>query len=148
MSKNNYLLWPYVSLIDPFIKQKDVKFLNWVSDYDILIIFTNEKKFIFDTYTGYYRCLKYKSPYLTKKEWEFEFKKRLQEIMQRKKITQEDLAKKIESTQQIVSRYLNGETVPTAYTMNRIMDALECDVNDLIFIPILLKKIYKEETYV
>lgn len=145
MGENDYLLWPYVTSINPFAKKDDIKVLRWVSDYDVLIIFTNGEKFIYDTYTGYYRCLKYKKSYLTKKEWENEFKKRLQEIMQRKKITQEELSQKIETTQQMVSRYLTGDAIPTAYTMNKIIDALECTVNDLIFVPILLKEIYKEE---
>lgn len=145
MGENDYLLWPYVTSINPFAKKDDIKVLRWVSDYDVLIIFNDNKKYIYDTYTGYHRYLKYNKPYLTKKEWEYEFKQRLQEVVQRKKITQEYLAEKIETTQQMVSRYLTGDAVPTAYTMNKIIDALNCKVNDLIFIPTLLKEIYKEE---
>lgn len=144
MGKNNYLLWPYVSTINPFAKKEQIKVLKWVSDYDILIIFTDGKKYIYDTYTGYHRFLKYKSSHLSKEEWNYEFRLRLKEILQRKKITQHELSNKIKTSQTMISRYLTGESIPTAYTINKIIDALECKVSELIFIPILLKEIYKE----
>lgn len=148
MDKINYSLWQYVSMVNPFVSKKDIKVLKYVSDYDILIIFNDNRKYIYDTFTGYHRYLKYTNSNLSKEEWEFEFRRRLQELLQRKCISQEELAKRIETKQQVISRYLTGERVPVAYMMNKIIDALDCTIYDIMFIPILLKKIYEEEKYV
>ena len=50
--------------------------------------------------------------------------------MNRKWVTQEELARRINSTQPMVSRYLTGQSIPSALTLKKIADALDCNVND------------------
>ena len=50
--------------------------------------------------------------------------------MNRKWVTQEELARRINSSQQMVSRYLTGQSIPSALTLKKIADALDCNVND------------------
>jgi transcriptional regulator with XRE-family HTH domain len=58
------------------------------------------------------------------------FRRRLQTIMNRKWVTQEELAQRINSSQQMISRYLTGQSIPSALTIKKIADALDCNVND------------------
>lgn len=126
-------------------KISDIKILKWLNDYDILIIFKDGEKYIYDTYTDYYRFIKYNSQYLTKRQWRLEFKDRLQQLMDRKNITQMKLAKLTKTSQPMISKYVSGESIPSAYMMSKIIEALQCTIYDILIIPYILKN-YCEES--
>lgn len=59
-----------------------------------------------------------------------EFGKRLRKIMERKHITQEQLAEAVNIQQSNISLYINGRTNPTFATVYKIARALGCSMDD------------------
>lgn len=144
------LYYMYLMNIDPFLDAKNVEY-EQLTEYDILFYLPDGNKILYDDFSFHYRYfnkLNFLKPYLTKKEWEREFRIRLKQLMLRKSLNQEQLSKKIEISQAMLSKYLNGSAIPSAYILNKIIDALDCTANDLLFVPLLIKRIYKEENNV
>lgn len=142
---NSYLLWPYVNICRLNSKREDVKTLCWVSDYDVLIIFTDGTMYIYDTFINMYRIIRYNTPNLTEEEWRFEFGRRLHDLLQRKYITETDFAHMLGIQQPALNRYIKGKVTPNAYILNKILTILEITADQLLFIPYILKKYLKEE---
>ena len=137
---NNYLLWPYVIHIRPLAKEEDVKVLQWVSKDDILIIFVDGKKYIYDVLTEMIRYVRYNDINdMTNDDWIREFKERLNIMLTRSCINQSELAKKLGTSQQMVSRYISGKDMPSTYIINKIINILNCELDDLFLIPYILK---------
>lgn len=140
-----YLLWSYVNICRTNSKKEDVQTLCWVSDYDVLIIFTDGTIYIYDTFIGMYRIIKYKTSKLTEEEWRFEFGRRLHDILQRKFITETDFAQMLGIQQPALNRYIKGKITPNAYLLNKILTILDIKADELLFIPYILKTYLKEE---
>ena len=137
---NNYLLWPYVIHIRPLAKKEDVKVLQWISKDDVLIIFTDNKKYIYDTLTGMSRYIRYNDiEDMTNDDWVREFKDRLNIMLARSYMNQSEFAKKLGTTQPMVSRYISGRDMPSTYIINKIINVLDCELDDLFLIPHILK---------
>lgn len=147
MDENNYLLWSYVCSIRPHAKREDVDILTWVTKDDVLIIFTDGKKYLYDTLTGMIRYIRYDTPYLSNEDWNAEFKRRLLVILNRKHMTQGELAIRVGTTQPMISRYISGKDMPNAYMINKIIEVLHCELNDLLLIPNILKTYLIKEDF-
>lgn len=68
---------------------------------------------------------------LTEDEWRYEFKSRLAQILRHRGISQERLSELTGITQAMISRYITGKSVPSAYTITKIAQALECSPIEL-----------------
>lgn len=90
-------------------------------------------KFIYDTYTDYFREITYDRFSITEEQWKNEFKERLKSMMERKQINQEGLAIALGSSQQMISRYCTGSAMPSNYMIHKIAIALGCRDEDLIY---------------
>lgn len=145
IDKNKHLLWPYVIICKPDSKKEDVKVLCWGSEYDVIIIFNDNTIYIYDTFLGMYRKLKYKTSDLTKKEFAFEFGRRLHDLLQRAYITETEFAEKMGWSLPALNRYIKGKVTPNAYTMNKMLNILNVKADQLLFIPLILQKYLKEE---
>lgn len=66
------------------------------------------------------------------KEWGADFGNNLQQVIKSRKITQQQLANKLGITNAMLSRYIHGLAVPSAYKACQIADIIGCDVNELI----------------
>lgn len=64
-------------------------------------------------------------------EYKSEFGRRMKKLMFRRHITQEELTKKTGITQCMISRYVNGISIPTFINVDKIARALNCSVDDL-----------------
>lgn len=135
-------LLQYAKYIKTNIDINDIKILEYITDYDILIIFNNDKKYIYDTFLNSYRYLKYNKKDLTEEEWLYEYGDRLKQIMKRKNISQNQLASYINIDQSLISRYISGQCIPSSFIFYKIMDALNCTTKDILFVPYILKNIY------
>lgn len=60
------------------------------------------------------------------------FSTNLRELMKEEKITQEDLANEIGIDQSMISRYVNGQSLPSLLTTIKIADVLFCSLDDFI----------------
>ena len=124
-------LYKYVINNNPFINEEDILSYEALNEHDLLITYKNEKKEIYDTYNNTSRRInRPDSNNIDDSQMRLNFRRRLQTIMNRKWVTQEEIAQRLNSSQQMISRYLTGQSIPSALTIKKIADALDCNVND------------------
>lgn len=130
---DNYLLY-YINCVDPFATMEDVKELKELNEWDLLIVFKNDRRVIFDRYTGYYRDVFYNSiNEITEEQEKKEFAYRLRSLMARNQITQESLAEAINTSQVMISRYVRGDTIPSVMVLRKISKLLNCSMDDFFY---------------
>lgn len=71
---------------------------------------------------------------LTEKEYRNELKYRLRKILYCKSISQKELAESSGIPQSTISKYINGETTPSSYAMDKIAKALDCSVDEFRYL--------------
>lgn len=131
---DNFLL-RYVLDNNPWINEKDIKAYEALNDYDLVIVFKDNSEMIFDTFSNTYKNLE-RIDYKTNNRDEIirqQFRSQLSLLMKRRNITEDELAKKINSTQPMVSRYLKGISIPNIVTFKKIGDALECSLDEFFY---------------
>ena len=122
-------LYKYVISNNPFIHEEDIESYESLNEHDLLIAYKNGTREIYDTFNNTSRRINCVNKSDDEK-MRLNFRRRLQSIMSRKWVTQEELAKRINTSQQMISRYLTGQSIPSALTLKKIADALDCNVND------------------
>lgn len=65
-------------------------------------------------------------------EWSLYFGRNLQRMLHIHHITQQELARRMGSTDAMISRYIHGDAVPSTYKACQIAQAIGCEVSDLI----------------
>ena len=124
-------LWQYVMMVNPFVKEEDIEEVRYLNDWDLLIVFKNGKKILYDTYNNFHRNITYSNVNeLTDEQEKKEFAYRLRSIMGRKWITQEELAKKLGTSQAMVSRYVSGKAIPGGIMLRNMSKILNCSMDD------------------
>lgn len=126
-------LWQYVMSFNPFLKEDDVEELIEINEWDLLIVLKTGEKVLYDRFTKYYRVLSYNGQELTEEQEIREFKTNLRNMMARKFISQEMLAREIGTSQQMISRYLSGTAMPSALVLRKIARTLNCSIDDLFY---------------
>lgn len=69
--------------------------------------------------------------YISEKEWIREFSRRLNKMMKLRRISQKQLANMIGVTEHMISRYVNGKSVPKPYIIQLISRSLRCSTTYL-----------------
>lgn len=110
---------------------------------EILIFMKDGSKYVYNHQYHRLRCVQEPRPIpepepLSDEERLNEFSKKLRKVMKSRHINQRELSELTGISRQAINRYLNGERIPDIRIIFRIMDALECEPNDL-----LLTKRYK-----
>ena len=116
--------------INPSIKDDEIEDVKILNDFDILFIFKNGEKILFDSDKKTHRGLYPDDYVLSDEQRKKEFRDRLRTIMNRKGITQEELANRLGTTQTVISRYINGITVPNYVIVEKIAEILNCSTDD------------------
>ena len=130
----NSYLWQYVKMVDPFATENEVAEIKELNEWDLLIEFYSGKKVILDRYTGYHKDIFYQDVNeLTEEQEKKEFAYRLRSLMNRKWVTQEQLANQINTSQVMISRYVRGETIPSVIVLRKMAKALECSMDDFFY---------------
>lgn len=130
---DNYL-WQYVMMVDPFATEADVIEIRELNEWDLIIEFKDGKKVIYDRFTGYYKNIFYDNiGEITEEQEKKEFAYRLRSLMNRNRITQEKLSEELNTTQAMISRYVRGETIPSAITLRKIAKILNCSMDDFFY---------------
>lgn len=70
---------------------------------------------------------------MSKEEWFYDFITNLRSMMEKKRISQVELAKKSKLARQTINNYINGRQYPSAIAIVNLAYALECDLSDLIW---------------
>ena len=134
-NKMNEYPWCYALKINPFITMNEIKEVKEINQWELLFIFENGEKIIYDTDTGYHRNLFYRNiKDLTEEQEKREFGYALRSMMRRKYINQEELAKSIGTSQTMISRYLTGKVMPSILMGRKIAKVLGCSMDELFYI--------------
>ena len=124
-------LWQYVMQVSPSAKRRDVLEIKELNDWDLLIIYRDGRRILFDRCTGYFKNISYKNiNELTEEQEREEFAYMLRSLMKRNWVTQERLAEKAHITRTMISKYVRGEAVPNALTLNKIAKVIGCSMDD------------------
>lgn len=123
--------WHYALMIHPFATKDDIEEIRELNRWDLMIIFKNGEKFIYDTLMNTHRLIFYENVNeLTEEQEAKEFARKLLKMMQRKFITQEELAERIGTSQTMISRYITGECIPNYRVVVKLAKALNCMTDD------------------
>lgn len=133
MDEVTSFLYKYVLNNNPYIDEEDISEVEALNNHDLMITFIDGTKEIFDTFNNTNRRVINSNRKPTEKQLRTNFKRGLQIQMNRKWVNQEELAKRLHTTQPMISRYLTGQSIPNAITLKRIADALDCSVDDLYY---------------
>lgn len=123
-------LYKYVMNNNPDIQPEDIDEVRALNSHDLLIKFVNGKEEVFDTFANTSRRINHIEELTSEKQLRLDFRRRLQTIMDRRWVNQDELANRIGSSQQMISRYLTGQSIPNAITLKKIADALECTTDE------------------
>ncbi len=115
---------------NPMIDENHIVMVNKLTHYDLLIEYDDGSKVIYDTLTSTTRGTRERydlsDDYYIKRVFRFN----LYKIMERKWMTQEELAKKVKTSQTMISHYMSGKCMPNAVMLKKLADALNCSVDD------------------
>jgi DNA-binding XRE family transcriptional regulator len=127
-------IWQFVMMVDPFATKDDIEEVRELNEWDLLIIFRNGKKVLFDRFTGYHKNIFYNGiDELTDFQERKEFAYRLRSLMGRRWISQDQLAEMVGTTQPMISKYVRGESFPNALMLRKIAKALKCSMDDFFY---------------
>lgn len=128
MSEN---LFQYARMCDSRITDDDVEEYVEINEWDLLIIFKDGRRFIYDRFTNAYKVVYYDSiDKLTDEQERHEFAYRLRSLMGRRWINQDQLAEMVGTSQVMISRYVRGEVMPNALMLRKIAKALKYSMDD------------------
>lgn len=123
----------YTRHIDPFIKEADIEEAYMINDWDLFIRLRDGRKYMYDTHYNTFSGFYPDNHQLSDEEWNRSFKIRLQKMMDRRNIKQDELANLLNISSRTISRYINGETIPSSLMLKKISLALGCDMNEFFY---------------
>ena len=68
---------------------------------------------------------------MSEEEWRDRFGRKLMDVIYDRGISQHDLAEAIGVSTIMISKYVNGKTSPSSYTLSKLAKVLECTVSEL-----------------
>jgi DNA-binding XRE family transcriptional regulator len=108
-----------------------------LTDYEVLILLDDGNKVLYDDFDKTYRMLPYDIYDLSEESYGIEFGRRLSSLMNRKGITQYDLACLTGLSQSSISGYINGKRIPSAFNCSKIIKTLHCSDDEIRYLDIL-----------
>lgn len=100
--------------------------------YEILITLENGEKYIFNEGTTAIRHLPTREQLLDDHVYDQEFMCRIRSAMMAAHIGVLDLAEKTGIPRRTISRYLNTNSSPTTRNLHKIVNAIGCDILDIL----------------
>lgn len=130
----NRYLYECVLKCDPFATEDDILEIREINEWEVLIVFKDGRKIIYDRFTNYHKNVFYKSiDELTDEQEKKEFAYNLRIMMKRKWIIQDELADRLGVTQTTVSNWINGRSAPDSLTLRKIAKILDCSMDDFFY---------------
>lgn len=102
-----------------------------VTDFDVYLHMKDGRTVLYDDFDRSFRTLPKNKDDMTEDQCRLEFAYRLYRIMQRKHITQQELADRTGIAQPQISAYITGKRMPSFYNVDKIAKALGCSVDEL-----------------
>lgn len=113
------------------VKPENVRTVVAISNNELVLTYKNGKREIFDFFEGDRQDVPFETDAMTEEQHRKQFPKQLRKWMRRRFVDQVWLAKEIDVTQGMVSKYLTGKAIPGYAKLKRIAIALRCTVDDL-----------------
>lgn len=118
----------YPFLLDDAIMTADI-------GHDELLIETRDgDRYIYDDLDKTFRKVSKDSNDVTEEEFRREFGYRLQTIMFRRGLTQDELSERSGVSRASISSYMRGKSSPTFYTLRKLARAMGCSIEDFSYI--------------
>ena len=98
----------------------------------VVITMNTGRRFIYEAMDDTIRLMSFSpdTP-LNEEEWKAEFKNRLKDAMRLAHTNQRELAERVGLSPAIISKYINGKSIPNVYHLNAIASALDCSLSEL-----------------
>jgi plasmid maintenance system antidote protein VapI len=119
-----------LSMHYPSIHEQAVE-CKMVCAFEMAVRLSDDSVVVFNTSDKTIRNMAAKYDAMTEDEYRTELGHRIHSRMMIKCLSQKDLAERTGITQQLLSRYINGKTLPSFYTVARIARGLGCSVTEL-----------------
>lgn len=120
----------------PYIRN-DVSRWYKFEDYEIIIELTDGSAYRYDSLNKTFKWAPSSKEFTktpsNEDEWRYRFSRRLYNKIISQGYNQDDIAYKTGISPGAISRYINGDIVPSVYKLQKIADALDCTVGDLIY---------------
>ena len=104
---------------------------------ELTVILEDGSELVFNGFTNsishLYNHFRDKDRVNTEEYWRRYFSNVLKRKMRNRMITQEDLSERTGISKVSISRYLNRNATPTAFTLHKIAKALDCPITDFVF---------------
>ena len=120
-------------------RESDIVSRTKISDSECVFEFNNGDKYLFDSVGDIVKRIGYPElDHITDELWKKEFARRLKKMSIRKGYCMKDVAEKLRVSENTMSRYMTGKTIPGAYTVKRLSEILDCSVQYLVDFDYLL----------
>ncbi len=130
---NNYSIIESFKYEFPTIAERAVNYRD-LGGYDLLVECEDGTAFVYSDFDKTYRRLPNDPFAMTDSERRYEFGTRLRRKMFVKRISQLELSRRTGISNVMLSRYINGKSDPSYITVEKICNALGCDMDELRYI--------------
>lgn len=113
---------------------KNVACYRELGGYDLLIEYEDGSAIVYSDFDKTFRRLPNDPFNMTDSERRYEFGTRLRRKMFVKRISQLELSRRTGISNVMLSRYINGKSDPSYITVEKICNALGCDMDELRYI--------------
>lgn len=104
------------------------------NNYGELIVTLNDGTILqYDIYNETLRELRPEDYEWPESEYRREFGRRLSRVMLCRRVTQVELSQRTGITQSNISKYITGKATPSSYNLRKIIKALNCSIDYLMF---------------
>lgn len=105
----------------------------YVGEYYLVAILRDGSRVCYDQDDRSIRSLPSDPDNMNEDQFRHEFGIRLRRMMERKKITQSELAERMGVAQCRISNYIHGKNTPSVFAVNKIAKALNCSIDELTY---------------
>lgn len=112
---------------------------EWIDWYpsgqmEITVKIPGGKKYLYDFMkrVAYPICAHNEGNNISEEEWRKRFARRLSHKMYNVSVTQDSLSELTGISQVMISKYVNGKSVPNVYNLHKIARALNCSTSELM----------------
>lgn len=121
------------ALYFPMTAEKMVEYKT-TNCFDLTAKLSDGNFVLYDDASHSIRNLPRDSRNMSEEEFKKELSYRLRSIMSRRGITQWKLSKMTGISNVLLSKYMHGKNIPSAYKLDKIAKALDCSMDDLTYI--------------
>lgn len=114
------------------VRNEDITSQRKISDSEYIFILNDGKKYLYETIGDIVKQIGcFDTDYVNDELWKKEFSRRVKKMAFRKGYYIKDLAVKLGISENTMSRYMNGKTIPNAFMVKRLSEILGCSIDYL-----------------